>query len=180
MADINLLPVEERSARSFEQVQGKLSLISTIFLVVTALFTLGTLGFFITLSSQRSKLLSGIEETSAAINNLKSTEELTVVTKGKVSTASKMLIARTDFASFFEKFSELVPEGVYFSDIRFTGNRISFVGKARTSADVAGLVSAVVSNSGSEIVSGVSVDSLSSDETGAYAFSMTAQLATVK
>lgn len=176
MADINLLPTEERSARSLEAAQGKLALVSTIFLVVTALFTLGTLGFFVTLTNQRNRLLGGIEEASATIDSLKSTEELVVVTKSKASTALKILGSRTDYASFFEKFSSLIPEGVYFSDIRFTGSRISLVGKARTSTDVAGLVSAFISTQGSSVISGISVESLSSDETGVYSFSVTAQL----
>lgn len=175
MADINLLPTEERSARNFEVAQGKVTLVSTIFLVLTAIFTLGTLGFFITLTSQRNQLLAQIEDASSRINSLKSTEELVVVTKGKVSTGSKILSSRVDFPKFFDKFANLVPEGVYFSDVRFTGARVSLVGKARTSADVAGLVSALVGQ-GSEIVTGVAVDSLSSDESGVYAFSMTAQL----
>ena len=177
MADINLLPAEERAARSFEAAQGKLSLVSTIFLIVTAVFTLGTLGFFVTLTTQRSQLLSQIEDASARINSLKAVEELVVVTKGKVSTASKIFSARVDFAGFFEKLSNLVPQGVYFSDVRFSGNRISLVGKAKSSGDVAGFVSALVSAQGSQIVSNVSVESLSSDEAGAYSFSMTAQLA---
>lgn len=177
MADINLLPTEERSLRNFEAARGKLTLVSTVSLVATALFTLGTLGFFVTLTTARNQLLSQIEEASGRINSLKATEELAVVTKGKAATASKILSARTNFSNFFEKFSGLVPEGVYFSDIRFTGSKVSFVGKARTSADVAGLVSALVLPQGSAIVSNVSVDSLSSDETGAYSFSMAAQLA---
>ena|SRR3989344_6208227 len=175
MSDINLLPTEERSARNFEAARGKLTLVSTMFLVATALFTLGTLGFFVTLTNQRNQLLSQIEDASGRINSLKSTEELVVVTKGKAATASKILSARTNFSSFFEKFSSLVPGGVYFSDIRFSASKISFVGKARTSADVAGLVSALVLPGGSAIVTNVSVDSLSSDETGVYAFSMSAQ-----
>lgn len=176
MADINLLPIEERSARNLEAAQSKLALVSTIFLVITALFTLGTLGFFVTLTNQRSRLLVGIEEASATIDSLKATEELVVVTKGKASNAAKILGSRTDYSSFFKKFSGLVPEGVYFSDIRFTGSKISLVGKARTSTDVAGLVSAFVSTEGSSIISGISVESLSSDETGVYSFSMSAQL----
>ena len=177
MADINLLPAEERNARTFEVAQGKLTLVSAIFLIVTAVFTMGTLGFFVTLTTQRSQLLSQIEEASARINSLKSAEELVVVTKGKVSTASKILSARVNFAGFFEKLAVLVPQGVYFSDVRFTGSRISLVGKAKTSSDISGFVGTLVSPAGSQIVSNVSVDSLSSDESGVYSFSMSAQLA---
>lgn len=177
MADINLLPVEEKAQESFLQLQKKLSLISAVILGVVAVFTVVTLIFFTSFSRQRAGLIADISASTSKINELKAREELFVVVKSKAQAADSALSSRVDHVKIFEEFSKLVPLGVYFSDIKFGESKINFSGKGRSSADVAGLVSSLLSADGSKIVSGVSVDSLGSDETGVYVFSMSAQLA---
>ncbi|GEM_PF-3125266 len=176
MPDINLLPVEEKAQESFNKVQKKLSVISVAFLAVVAVFTVITLLFFTTLSGARAQLIGKIEASSGQINDLKANEELFVVVKSKAEAADSILGSRIKHPEVFSKFSQLVPQGVYFSDMKFTDTKISFSGKARSSADIAGLVSSFLSPEGSKVVSSVSVESLSSDETGVYVFAMSAQL----
>ena len=176
MAEINLLPVEEKEAERFKLLQKRLTVASVVFLVVTAILTLATLFFFTSVSKTRQNLNERVEETSTKINSLKSTEELIVVIKKKAQAADKILNLRTDYPEVFERLSQLIPQGVYFTDLKVSADKMIFSGRAKTSADVAGLVSSLLSAEGSKAVSGVTVDSLISDEKGVYSFVITTQL----
>lgn len=177
MAEINLLPVEEKAAESFETLHKRIIVVSAVVLVIVAVFTLTTLVFFTTLAAKRGDLISQIAESTAKINGLKTTEELLVVTKGKISTAIKILSGRTNTSGFFEKLAELVPQGVYFTEMRFVSGRVVITGKAKSSADVSGLVSSLVSAEGAKLLTNVAVDSLNSDEKGIFSFVISSQLA---
>ena len=157
MADINLLPVAEKEAENLEVLRKRLTIVSIVLLVFTAVFTLITLGLFTSFASQRSNLITKIEASSNEINSLKATEELIVVIKGKVSAGYKILTARVNFANIFGQ-----------------------SGKAKTSAEMAGLVSSLTSASGSQIISSVNIDSLNSDENGVFSFAISGQLAVTK
>lgn len=174
--DINLIPVEQRASERFELLTKKLSLLSVILLVATAIFTLATLFFFTALVSKRSALISEIEQSSSTINSYKASEELATVIKNKASAADKILLSRADYTELFEQFAQLVPQGVYFSDIKISSGKMIVSGKAKTSADIAGFTSALVSAEGSKIISSVSVESLSSDEGGVYSFVVSGKL----
>ncbi len=176
MADINLLPVEEKSAESFENIRKKVLWGSIGFLVFTAISAMVVLGFYSTLAGKRANLVANIQESSGQIDQLKPKEELIVVVKQKASNAEKILTARRDLVNTFNQFAQLVPQGVYFTDIRFSGGKVALSGKARSSADIAGLVSQLVSANGAGIYSNVSVDTLSSEENGAYTFALTMNL----
>lgn len=175
MPDINLVPVQERVTERFESLKKRLSVGSAILLVLTAVFTLGVLVFFTTQVSKRSQLLAQVEDNAQVINSYKSTEELLVVAKDKSSLAEKVLAQRTDYYQTFNGFAKLVPQGVYFTDIKFATGKIVMNGKAKSSAEVAGLVSSLLTPEGSKIVSNVTIDTLTADETGVYTFSIAAQ-----
>lgn len=177
MPDINLVPAQERVAERFESLKKRLSLGSAVFLVVTAVFTLGVLVFFTTQVSKRSQLLAQVEDSAQVINSHKSKEELLVVAKDKSALAEKVLAERTDYYQTFNEFAKLVPQGVYFTDIKFSAGKIIMNGKAKSSAEVAGLVSSLLTAEGSKIVSNVTIDTLTADETGTYTFSISAQSA---
>ncbi len=176
MTEINLLPVEEESAGRFENLYKKLLLGAIGLLIFTAIATLLVLAFFSVLSATRSTLVSRVEQSTAAIGDLKSTEELQVVVKQKAAVADKVLSARTSLGDVFSTLVQLVPQGVFFTDMRFSGVKVIISGRARTSGDVAGFVSQLVSSRGSQIFSGVSIDSLASDSAGIYSFVLSAQL----
>lgn len=170
MADINLLPKEEEAAAGFEALRKKLTIVSVVILVLTAGFTLATLALFTSYAKTRTDLETQAQESLVRIDSLKATEELIVVVKGKISTATKILAVRTNTAMVFEKIGQLTPAGVYFTDMRFNAGKVVMSGRARTSADVSALVSALTSAAGAEILTNISVDSLSSDETGSWVF----------
>lgn len=176
MADINLLPVEERTAERFGILRKRLLAVAVVILIFSAVATLVTLGAFTSEASKRSRLIEDVEENSALISSLKANEELIVVVKGKVSVADKIFTSRTNVASVFGQLSQLVPGGVYFTDIRFNQGKLVISGKARNSGEMASFVASLVSDRGSLIVSNVSIDTLSSDETGAYSFVVSSQL----
>ncbi|MDO8486926.1 MAG: PilN domain-containing protein [Candidatus Curtissbacteria bacterium] len=176
MADINLLPVEEKSAERFENLYKKLVIAAIFLLVFTAVSTLAILGFFSILSTQRSNLVGRVEVSSATIEDLKSVEELQVVVKQKTAVADKIIIVRSSLGDVFQTLVQLVPQGVFFTDMRFSGLKVVISGRARTSGDVAGLVAQLVSARGNQIFSAVAIDSLSSDEAGIYSFVLSAQL----
>lgn len=177
MAEINLIPQEEKESARIELLQKRLQIFSIAFLVITAVLTILTLSFFAMSASRRTKLIVEVEDTSSQINKLKANEELVVVVKDKVSVASQIVNSRVELTRVFEKLSQLVPASVYFTDIRVAVGKMVISGRAKTSADVAGLATSLVSAGGSEIVSDVSVDSLSSGEDGTYMFVISAKLA---
>ncbi len=177
MADINLLPEEERSAESFENIRKKLLVGSIGTLIITGILTLGVLFYFTSLSSQKDKLIKRVESSGSKIESLKAQEELIVVTKEKAVDASKILTARINMADFFDKFSKLLPQNLYFSDMRIVGGKLTASGRAKTSGDMASFIAALVSSRGTQLVNNITVDSLSSDDAGAYAFVINMQLA---
>lgn len=177
MADINLLSEETRQLESFENLRKKLSVVSVLMLVITAIGTLATLAFFTTLVSERGKLIERVEESSAKVNSYKAVEELAVVTKEKVSLSEQIISKRSDKVVLFNNLASLVPQNVSFSDVKISQGKIVLTGRAKTSADVAAFISALVSAKGTQVVSNTSVDSLVSDEAGVYSFGVSANLA---
>jgi len=178
MADINLLPSEERQTERLQFVRKKILLASIIVLVLTAIATLATLGFFTSLVSKRTALVDQIDKSSSVVNDNKASEELIVVVKGKMSAAEKILSSRDNPADTLTKLSGRVPQGVYFTDIRLSSGKLVISGKAKSSAEMAGFVSSLVSEEGTKFVSEVTVDSLSADESGVYSFVVTLLLVT--
>lgn len=170
MADINLLPTQERESAKEEALKKKLQFSSVAVLVIVAILTIATLGVFMVFASENSNLVAQVEQESARVNQLKAQEELLVVVKDKTSTGSTILSQREDFPDFFEKLGNLVPQDLYFTDMKTAEGELIISGKARTSADVAGFVNSLVGVQGAEIVSNISVDSLTSDDTGVYSF----------
>lgn len=176
MANINLLPVEEKAKVSFGSIQRRVLFGSIVLTVVTGVVTLGILGYFSTLSSARDRSILQVEQSAQQINSYKSTEELLVVIHDKVSDSQKIRDGRLNIDNVFSNLSKLIPQGVYFSDIKFAGNSVSVIGKARTSADAAGLVSSLVSAQAALVFSDVNMDSLATDENGNYTFSLSMNL----
>ena len=170
MADINLVPLEEKAQERIEMMQKRLQLASIGILIVSAVLTLMTLLIFTTSVSRKNDLIAQVEENSSKINQYRLQEELLVVLKDKAAAADSLLLLRVDFNNLFRKMASIIPQGVYFTDMKVADLKVTISGKAKTSADVAGLVSALTSASGAEIINGVSVDSLSSNEFGIYAF----------
>ena len=182
MEEISLLPAEDKKAESFGLLQKRVTAFAVVLLVITAALTLGTLAFFTKLANDRLKLESRVRASSLEINNLKSTEELLVVTKKKISAAIGVLSGRTDYPTILTTLVGLIPQQVNFSDLKISQGSMVFSGKAKSSADVAGLVSSLVSAEGAKIVSSVTVESLSSvdskdpNDEKAYSFVMSTKL----
>lgn len=176
MADINLLSQEDKQYESFDNLRKKLSLLAVMLLVVAAIATLATLAFYTSLVSARDKIITRVEDASAKVNSYKNVEELAVVTKEKVQVASLVLSTRSDKVKLFNALSQLVPQNVSFSDIKVSQGKMVLSGRAKTSADVAGFIAALTSTQGTQILKGISVDSLVSDEGGIYAFGISATL----
>ena len=177
MADINLMPTEARTSESFNSLQKKLTIFSTVILVAVAIFTVVTLVLFTVAKGEEAKQKARIEKASAEVNSYQSTEELLTVVDKKVKTANKVLGSRLVYTDIMNKVAELMPQDVYFGDLRIEGNKITTSAKARTSAHVAGLVSSFVSSEkGKKLFSNVNIDSLATDQDGFYAFAITMQV----
>ena len=176
MADINLLAQESKQYESFENLRKKISVAAVILLVVVSIATLATLAFFTNLVMARGKLIARVDEAAVRVNDFKAVEELAVVTKEKASLAQEIINRRSDKVGFFNNLAQLVPQNVSFSDIKISQQRVTISGQAKTSADIAALVSGLLSSQGATIVSGVSVDSLVSGEGGRYSFGLSANV----
>ena len=176
MAEINLIPQESKKSDDFEKLRGKIVIVSIIVLVLTALAAIVTLAFFAYRVSQRENLLSKVQEASTTVNSYKENEELIVVTKDKSSISSRILGARLDMVNVFTTLAQIIPKNVYFTDFKITSADIQISGRAGSSAEIAGLMSALLSTEGARIASNVSINSLVSDETGAYTFGLVAKV----
>lgn len=176
MAEINLLPHEERSHARAQGLRKRLQIISIVSLVVTAILTLVTLALFSFFAVRRGRLIAEIQSNSVLIDQQNAKEELIVVIGDKIAIAQKLISSNTKYPEFFDKLARLVPQGVYFTDIRIQDGKFVITGKGRTSADVAGLANSLLSAEGVKIISSVVVDSLSRDEDGVYDFVVSAQV----
>lgn len=170
MPDINLIPTEEKAEERAENLQKKLQYISIGVLAVCAVVTLITLMMFTKTVTEKNALIAQVNDNSVKINQYKAQEELLVVAKDKAAAASKLISQRTDYAALFNKMAGIIPQGVYFTDLRVSSAKVNISGRARTSADVAGLISSLTSNIGSGLIKNVALETLSSDEFGTYSF----------
>ncbi|MCR4324118.1 MAG: PilN domain-containing protein [Candidatus Curtissbacteria bacterium] len=175
-AEINLLPQQEKIAEGAQTAGRKLKTFAVGLLVLTAILTIITLGLFAFYASKRSNLIAEIEENSASVNQYKLQEERLVVVKDKVGVVSSLIAARENYPNFFEVLATLVPQDVYFTDLKVSENKVAISGKARSSGAVAALVSGLLSERGIPIVNTIGIDSLSSDQTGTYSFIVSANL----
>lgn len=176
MVDINLVPEEQKKTEDFGKLRNKLMFISVAILAVTAIGAIATLVFFSLFISQRQQLTTRVENASGEVNSYKAIEELIVVSKDKAQTAQQIFNSRINKVDVFTKLAEIIPQNVYFTDIKITQKDTTLNGRARSSADVAGLISALLSTRGLGIFSNVSINTLSADENGEYTFALSAQL----
>ena len=173
MADINLLPTEEKSSEGFNSLQKKLTIFSVVILVAVAAFTVTTLVLFTAAKSSESKLKARIDDAAGSVTSNQLTEELLTVVDKKASSATQVLDSRLLYTDILTKTAELMPTDVYFSDLKVTGTKITTNAKAKTSADVANLVSSfVTSEQGKKLFSSVSIDALGTDQDSHYTFSV--------
>ncbi len=174
MTEINLIPEADRVAEGYQSLHKKLAAAAIFLLALTAVSTLAVLIFFTFLATKRSDLVSQIQGSSSKVNSLNETEKLVFVVKGKAAAADKILSGMLDYSGIFATLSELIPQNVYFTDLKINGSKLDVSGRAKSSADMAGLISQLVGVKGSEIISGVSIGSLSRDVSGSYSFSLSA------
>ncbi len=177
MADINLLPSEEKSSDTLNSLQKKLTIFSVAVLAVVAVFTVVTLISFTTAKSAESQLKVDIEKATGDVAANKTTEGLLTIISKKVTSANKVISGRLIYTDVLTKMAELMPTDVYFSDLKITGAKISTSAKAKTSADVANLVSSfVTSDEGKKLFSSISIDSLATDSENNYALCVSMQV----
>lgn len=177
MADINLLPSEEKTSDSLNSLQKKLTVVSVVVLAVVAVFTVVTLILFTNVKGRETQLKADIEKAAGDVAANKATEELLTVVSKKATSANKVILGRLIYTDVITKTAELMPKDVYFSDLKITGAKLSTSAKAKTSADVANLVSSfVTSEEGKKLFSSISIDSLATDSDNNYAFTVSMQI----
>lgn len=177
MADINLLPSEEKTSDSLNSLQKKLTIFSVLVLAVVAVFTVVTLILFTTAKSKETQLNADIQKATEKVVANQITEGLLTVVSKKATSANKAISGRLIYTDVITKTAELMPPDVYFNDLKITGSKLSTSAKAKTSADVANLVSSfVTSEEGKKLFSSISIDSLATDADNNYAFSVSMQI----
>lgn len=175
MADINLLPVEDKSVENLTDLQKKATFASFAILLITAIATVATLVMFTIYAGERNKINAQISENTGKIEGLKQVEGLLAFTVKKAVAAQKARDLRFNYTNFFDGFSALIPQGVFFNDIKISGTKLTLSGKAQSSADIAGFVSSIVSENGQKVLVGANIDTLNSDTKGVYTFTMSAE-----
>lgn len=177
MAEINLLPSEEKISDSLNAWQKKLTIFSVFVLAVVAIFTIVTLVMFTTAKSQETKLNAEIRKSADDVASHKVTEELLTVVSKKAVSANKVISSRLNYTEAITKTAELMPVDVFFSDLKITGTKLTTSATAKTSADVANLVSSfVTSDEGKKLFSSISIDSLTTNADNNYVFSVSMQI----
>lgn len=176
MADINLLPQEEKASERVLKLQKNLSIVSFALLILVAIGTVITLVMFTIFASDRNNLNSQIADSTKRIDASREKEELLTVVKKKATAVDKLESTRLDQTKIFNALAELTPNDVYFSGISVKDNKVVVSGKARTSVDMAGFVSSIVNPPGTKYFTAVNLGALSSDAKGEYSFSMEAEI----
>lgn len=177
MADINLLPTDAKSSDNLGAIQKKLTFGSILILAVVAVFTVVTLVMFTQAKSQETQLKDRLEKAASDVGANQLAEELLTVVNKKADSANKIIDGRIIYTDVVTKIAELMPTDVYFNDLKISDTKLSTTAKAKTSADVANLVSSfVTSDEGKKLFSSVNIDSLATDEKGNYSFSVSMQL----
>ncbi|HSX19235.1 MAG TPA: PilN domain-containing protein [Candidatus Saccharimonadales bacterium] len=177
MADINLIPQEEQTNARVEMLLKRVQFGAISSLVVCAVLTVATLSLLVMFQSKSKTLAASVSSISSQIESYKAKEELMTVVADKTATAVQVEDARANFPKAFETLASLVPQNVYFTDIKIANGKVTFSGKAKSSADVAVLAKSLVSSSAGDILSDVSIDSLTSTEGGVYTFVISAKYA---
>lgn len=163
MAEINLMPTEGKSSESLNKLQKNLTVLSVFVLVVVAVATVATLILFTSLKSEEAKQKKRVGDASTKVSSYQTSEELLTVVSKKAEIADKALSSRLIYTDIINKVATLMPTNVYFGDLKIDGNKMSTSAKAKTSADVAKLVSNFVSSDeGKKLFSSVTIDSLAS------------------
>lgn len=177
MADINLLPTDEKSSDNLGAIQKKLTFGSILILAIVAIFTVVTLVMFTQAKSQETQFKNRLEKAASDVGANQLAEELLTVVNKKADSANKIIDGRIIYTDVVTKIAELMPTDVYFNDLKISDTKLSTTAKAKTSADVANLVSSfVTSEEGKKLFSSVNIDSLATDEKGNYSFSVSMQL----
>ena len=182
MTEINLMPTEGKSSEGLKKAQNKITIVSVFVLVVVAVATVATLVLFTSLKNEEAKQKKRVSEASTKVSSYQTSEELLTVVGKKAEIADKALSSRLRYTDIINKVATLMPTNVYFGDLKIDGNKMSTSAKAKTSADVAKLVSNFVSSDeGKKLFSSVTIDSLASvsdPETNqlVYSFSVSMKL----
>lgn len=177
MADINLLPSEEKLSDRLSSLQKKLTMFSVVVLAVVAVLTVATLVLFAAEKNRENDLKGRVSEAASLVNSHQLSEELLTVVDKKAESATKAISSRFLYTEVLKKTAELMPLGVAFADLKIDGVKMSASATADTSADVANLVSSfVTTDEGKKLFSSMSIDSLATDAQGKYTFAVSMQI----
>lgn len=178
MAEINLLPEEERAKIVREVVKKKFNFFNIGALILITAATIVVFGYWGLVSRTNSKLNQDITQREATISNFAEVETLARLLKNKAAGLVSIFSAQADFGKMLETVATFVPSGVVLSDLTVSeAGKLTLSGEAISSAEFSSLLNAFVDpNLGGRLVSAVSVESLSRDEAGIYKFSISSTL----
>lgn len=177
MADINLLPSEEKVSEKLGSLQKKFTFFSVFVMVVVAAATVATLFMFTAVKAEETKLTERHKKAAEEVNSHLLSEELLTVIDKKAESATKARSSRLVYTNILRRTAELMPLGVSFEDLKVDGLKMSAGASASSSAEVANLVSSfVTSDEGKKLFTSMNIDSLSTDKDGQYRFGVSMQL----
>jgi len=176
--EINLLPEEEREKVSHEALKKRLNFFSVSLLILTAVFLVGTFSYWGIQKHNEGSLKDKIKNKEEEVIKYDQVESLYRVLKDKGQGLLAVFSKQKDFGNLLDRFSQLVPAGVEFSDfsVNETG-KMSASGKAASSSEFSNLILTLTDEGkGGQLFSSVSIDSLSRNDKGEYQFSMSGSL----
>lgn len=178
MAEINLLPEQERKAVAVKRLKNRVTIFSVVSLILAALLSIAVFGYWGVLIAQEKQLGDKLSKLEQQIEGLKTVEGLARVLKNKLAALTVISGKLTNFDKVLTDITQVVPAGVTFSDLTVSDKGIlTLTGNAATATEFSNLVTALLhQDAGGANFSDVAVESLSRDEKGIYKFSISAKL----
>lgn len=178
MAEINLLPEEERKQVETKKVKQKVRKYSSLALIATIIVSVFVFAFWVVLVQQDRQLTTKIDDLSSQIKNLSNVESLARVLKNKLSSIVSISAKSQNFEDLLNNVSQIIPAGVTLSDLTVSDQGlITLTGTAVSASEFSSLVTTLSHQDASRAnFTTVTVESLTRDDKGIYKFAISAKL----
>ncbi len=176
--DINLLPQAQLAEEKRLKLKKRVEIGSVGFLIVSILVIGSLFVYWRILTSQFNQLQEQVKSLESRVNEYGTQEGLQRIFKMKITAAGKTLAERPSFVKSFSLLRDVLPAGVYFSDLTLgSDGKLSLAGSARNSTELNTFFSALTDQSHSgQYFSDINLSSIMGAKDGTYKFSMTLNL----
>ncbi len=173
--DINLLPQAQLSEERRLKLKKRVEIGSVVFLGACLLIIAGIFVYWRILTSQYNQIQEQVKAAEVKVNDYQSQEGLQRIFKLKITAIDKILKDRPSFVKDFAILRDILPAGVYFSDLTLeSSGKLNLSGAARNSSELNTFLTSLTDPSkGGQYFTDVTLSSVVGGKDGSYKFSMT-------